>query len=218
MNKHFLLLFAVLFSAGLVQAQVKKTVKKAAPVKKSSGSPAPAAGGSRGQASPSFELKSNEISGSAAGKLPPYRPFQLADSLAKFSPATDPGTGALLSPYIIAAPEASDEESFAYFQKMASELGEMPGIRNTVVKNEKDEILALAINNPAFVSLLNERKKYISIKTYVFPSLKALESSSDPWIKYLNREKALAKEISLQNTDYLPKTSEIKQDMNQLAP
>jgi len=101
---------------------------------------------------------------------------------------------------------------------MASELDDVKGVRNTLVKNEKGDVLAVAINNPSFTSLLSERKKYLSIKTYSFSSLKALENSTDRWIQFLNQEKSLAKEIILQNTDYLPKTSEIKGGNDQIAP
>jgi hypothetical protein len=212
--KHLSLLLTVFFFSVLAQAQEKKS--KAAAAQKQQA--APAKNAKAAPPAPSFNSLSNDIAGEAAKKLPPYRPALLADSLVKFSPVLEQGTEALKSPYIIVAPNASDEESYNYFQKMASELGDVKGVRNTLVKNEKGDVLAVAINNPSFTSLFNERKKYIAIKTYAFSSLKALEGSKDPWIQYLNQEKSLTKEIILQNTDYLPKTSEIKEADEKIAP
>lgn len=218
MKHALLLLLAVSFSSVLVQAQNKKSKSAPAPVKKQEAAPVPSKDSKAAPAFPSSSSLANEIGGESVKKLPPYRPVMLADSLAKFSPDLEPGTDALKHPYIIVAPAAADVENAGLFAKMAEELSQAKGVRNILVKNAKDEILAVAVNNPNFVQLFNERKKYISIKTYTFPSLKALENCNEPWIQYLNQEKALAKEISLQNVDYLPKTSEIKGGNDQLAP
>ena len=217
--KHALLLFYVfLLSSVLMQAQNKKSKAAPAPAKKVQAAPANSKAQKPATTSPSFNSLTNDISGESSKKLPPYRPGFLADSLAKFNTVLEPGTEALKNPYIIVAPSSSDAESHAYFLKLASDLGAVKGVRNTLVKNSADEVLAIAINNPSFVGLINEQKKYIGIKTYSFSSLKALEDSKDPWIQYLNQEKSLAKEISLQNTDYLPMTSEIKGMNDPIAP
>jgi len=208
MKQPILLLLAVLLSSGLLQAQNKKSKASSAPAKKLQA--APAKDQKSSAADPAFNSLSNQIEGEAGKKLPPYRPALLADSLAKFIPISDEGTGALGSPFIIVAPAASDADNYKQFLKMAEELTQVKGVRNIVVKNQKEEVLAIAINNPSFLSLLNQRKNYQLIKTYSFSSLKALEGSLDPWIQSMNQQKSLAKEILLQNTDYLPKSAEIK--------
>jgi len=214
--KQPILLLIVLLSSAILQAQNKKSKTSPAPAKKVQA--APAKNQKPSAADPGINSLSNQIEGEAGKKLPPYSPVMLADSLAKFIPLSDEGTGALGSPFIIVAPSSSDAENHGLFLKMAEELTQVNGVRNILVKNQKEDVLAIAINNPSFLSLLNQRKNYQLIKTYTFSSLKALEGSSDPWIQYMNREKSLAKEILLQNTDYLPKTTEIKGGNDQIAP
>ena len=199
-----------------MQAQNKKS-SKVVPVKLQAGGQAK---GKKSQPSGNSSLNalSNTIGGEAAEKLPPYRPDLLNDSLMKFIPATEEGIAALRKPFIILAPAESDQEAFNVFKKLVAELSEMKGARNTPIKAENGlDLLALAVNNPAAITLLQQSKNYMSLRTFAFSSTEALAASSDPFVKRLNKKHELPVKISKQNTGYLPVSADIEGEVK-LAP
>ena len=207
--KHFFLLIPVFFfSSALLQAQNKKS-SKAAPLKKQVAAPAKAQK-AQPSASSSDNALNHNIGTEAAEKLPPYRPDLLNDSLMKFIPATEEGIAALRKPFIILAPAESDQDAYNVFKKLVAELSEMKGARNTPIKAENgQDLLALAVNNPAAIALLQQSKNYMSLRTFTFSSPEALAASKDPFVKRLNKKHELPVKISKQNTGYLPVSVDI---------
>jgi len=216
MKQFFLLIFVFLFSSALMQAQNKKPIKSA-PVKKQQ-----AGSGTVQKSKPSGassdKALSNTIISDNAEKIPPYRPNLLNDSLVKFIPDTEEGIAALRKPFIILAPAESDQEAYNIFKKMVAELVGMKGARNTPIMAENGQtLLALAINNPAAIGLLQQSKNYLSLRTFTFSSTEALAASTDPFVKRLNKKHELPVKISKQNTGYLPVSTDIEGEVK-LAP
>ncbi len=208
--KHFFLLVHVFFfSSLLLQAQNKK-LSKSAPLKKQVAAPAKV---QKAQpVSKSFDnALSHTIGTEAEEKLPPYRPNLLNDSLMKFIPATEDGIAALRKPFIILAPAESDQDAYNVFKKLLAELSEMKGARNTPIMAENgQDLLALAVNNPAAITLLQQSKNYMSLRAFTFSSPEALAASTDPFVKRLNKKHELPVKISKQNTGYLPVSADIE--------
>ncbi len=129
-------------------------------------------------------------------------------------PDTEEGIAALRKPFIILAPAESDQEACAVFQKLAYDLVDMKGARNTPIFSETGQnILAIAVNNPSAIALLQQNKNYISLRTFTFSSPEALSASTDPFVKRLNKKHELLVKISKQNTGYLP----VSKDMDGAA-
>jgi hypothetical protein len=215
--KHFFLLISVfLFSSALMQAQNKK-LSKSAPAKKQQAAPIKVQK-AQPSGAPSENSLSNSIISENAEKIPPYRPNLLKDSLMKFIPDTEEGIAALRKPFIILAPAESDQEAYNIFTKLVAELVGMKGARNTPIMAENGQtLLALAVNNPAAIELLQQSKNYLGLRTFTFSSTEALAASTDPFVKRLNKKHELPVKISKQNTGYLPVSSDIEGEVK-LAP
>jgi hypothetical protein len=220
MKKLFSLLLISVFTIFLASAQSKKAAKKSVPSK--STVPAgvkPASAVGKTEATPSMKLETNDIAAPNAKKLPPFLAGTFGDSIAKMIPSLQGREEAFDSPYIVVAPPAADENNYTLFLKLAKSSTLAKGVQNRIINSKDDkEWLAVAFNNPASLLELSTRKELLFLKTYCFSSLKSLEESNDPYAAYLRNEKSLVKLINLQNINYLPLNSEIKESNSQLAP
>ena len=218
MKNFFTLLLISVFTISLAGAQTKKASKKSVPSKSPAVSnPAPSSG--KREAAPSMELQSNDIAAPNAKKLPPFRPGMLSDSLAKAAPNLQDRSEAFESPYVILAPIGSDKRNQFLFADLVNLIKDEKGIQNrTIFFPGSEECLAIAINNPASLRRISEKKEFLFLKAYTFSSVSALENSADPFVAHLRNEKSIVKLINLQNINYLPLNSEIKQSNDQVAP
>jgi hypothetical protein len=220
MKKLFTLLLISVFTISMAAAQTKKAAKKPVPSKSTAPASAkPASAGGKTEAAPSMKLETNDIAAPNAKKMPPFRAGTFGDSIAKFIPTLQGREEAFDSPYIVVAPPAADENNYTLFLKLAKASSLAKGVQNRIINSrDEKEWVAVAFNNPASLLELSTRKELLFLKTYCFASLKALEESSDPYAAYLRNEKSLVKLINLQNINYLPVNSEIKESNSQLAP
>ena len=218
MKNFFSLLLISVFTISLAGAQNKKAARKDLPSKSPATAVSKPASG-KSEAAPSPELQSNDIAAPNAKKLPPFRAGTFADSISKVIPSLQGRENALDNPFLVLAPPLSDQGNYELFLKLAKGATLAKGIQNRIISGaDEKEWVAVAFNNPVSLLELSNRKELLFLKTYCFSSVKALEESLDPYVSYLRSEKSLAKLINLQNIDYLPTTSEIKQINDQVAP
>ena len=220
MKKLFALLVLSVLTISLVSAQIRKQAKKPVPSKSSAvAAPKSSSSAGRSEAVPAVKMETNDIAAPNAKKLPPFRAGTFGDSISKMIPSLQGREEALASPYIVVAPPSADPANYELFQKLAKNATLAKGVQNRIINSaDEKEWVAVAFNNPASLLELSTRKELLFLKTYCFSSVKALEESKDAYVAYLRNEKSLSKLISLQNIDYLPTTSEIKQSNDQLAP
>ena len=210
MKKQFLLFTIMVFVVGMASAQTSKkgggtSSVKPLPVKPST-KPAKAA-----DSAPAFNAISNDLNQKVEKKSIAANPGLMTDTLSKLEPSFLSSSEALVSPVIILAPFGTEEENQSRFKQLVAALSQSPRIKNKVIiGKDGSEVLALAINNPASLAEIPKNKEYLLLKAYSFSSLHSLENSKDPYVMGLRNEKSIVKLISLQNTDFLPTTEEVK--------